>query len=270
MGGSGAGGGSLDSDGEDPGEGGNVISRAKALGFLSSTLETLDPAVLKRDQIQRLSAFFGSMFSVDHKAGITASALALRRLVSAKNFEPGVGVRIIEDICKIGDDFRLQATTTRLEVYELFLQLLLEPDVASRLRAMHGSSCRYVADLVRLCRNERDPINLMIWFKILRAILTEYSPSAEITEDVFKAFSAYFPISIRSSATAAGVTANELKGALRCCFSAHRCLAPLAFPFLVQKLDQGDAITVAVKVRAPSRCRRGRGDFYGDIDLDIA
>lgn len=233
---------------QDNGDGDNIIMRAKALGFLAATLEALDPSTLKKDQVQRLSAFFGSTFSYDHKAGITASAKALRRLVSAKAFRPEVGVKIIEDVCKIREDFRLQTAATRLEVYELLLQLIQDPKVGSELRQRDDSSYTFVSGLLQLCQHERDPKNLMVWFKVLRILLTDYSLPPKISEEVFKTFSAYFPISIRSSAAPAGITAEDLKGAVRDCFAANQSLAPHAYPFLLEKIDQGDAITVAVKV----------------------
>ncbi|KAL1879120.1 hypothetical protein VTK73DRAFT_7239 [Phialemonium thermophilum] len=227
---------------------GDIIARAKALGFLASTLKALDRGTLKRDQIQRLIVFFGSIFSLDHKAGITASTIALRQLASAKHFRPEMGVKIIEDVCKIQEDFRLQTAATRLEVYELFLRLLQDPAVAAELCNKYGSSYAFVTDLLQLCQLERDPKNLMIWFKILSLLLKDYSPSADIVSEIFKTFSAYFPISLRSSTQSIGVTAEDLKGALRECFASNEHLAPHAFPFLLQKLDQGDAVSVAVKV----------------------
>lgn len=198
--------------------------------------------------VQRLIGFFGAMFSYDHKAGITASAKALRQLYSMKNFKPEMGIKVLEDVSKLKEDFRLQTAVTRLELYELFLSLVEDPAVSSELQHKYGSSCGFALDLLQLCSSERDPRNLMIWFKIIRRLLTEFSPSPEVTEEIFKAFSAYFPISLRSSATPIGITAEDLKEAVRNCFSSHQRVAPFAFPFLMQKLDQGDAVTVAVKV----------------------
>lgn len=188
------------------------------------------------------------MFSYDHKAGITASAKALRHLYAMKGFKPDMGVKIIEDVCKIKEDFRLQTAATRLEIYELFLSLIQDSAVSSELQHKYGSSCGFVVDLLQLSQHERDPRNLMVWFKILALLSRDYDPSPEVTEEIFKAFSAYFPISLRSSTTPIGVTADDLKEAVRACFAAHQRLAALAFPFLMQKLDQGDAVTVAVKV----------------------
>lgn len=200
-----------------------------------------------------LIGFFGSMFSYDHKAGITASAKALRQLYSMRAFRPDMGAKILEAVCKIKEDFRLQTAATRLEIYELFLTLVQDPAVSSELQHKYGASCGFVVDLLQLCLNERDPRNLLVWFRILALLLTQYDPSPEVTAEIFKAFSAYFPISLRSSATPTGITAGDLKEAVRNCFSAHQRVSSLALPFLVQKLDQGDAVTVAVKVRCHGR-----------------
>ncbi|KAH8885105.1 hypothetical protein GQ53DRAFT_845689 [Thozetella sp. PMI_491] len=234
-------------DGEEA-ESGDVIARAKALGFLAATLEALNRSALKADQIQRLVAFFGSIFSYDHKAGITAATKALRELYSMKNFKPDVAVKIISSVTQIKDDFRLQTAATRLQMFTLIRDLVQDPPVKAELQKTYGAACEFVVNLLQLAQNERDPQNLLIWFDILKTILAGYSPSPEIAEEIFKAFSAYFPITLRGSATSAGVTPDDLKGALRACFSAHESLAPLAFPYLLQKLDQGDAVTVSVKV----------------------
>ncbi|KAK1758222.1 MMS19 nucleotide excision repair protein [Echria macrotheca] len=234
-------------DGEDVGNG-DIISRSKALAFLAGTLEALDKSLLRTDQVTFLVGFFGSMFSYDHKSGITASTQALQQLQVMKAFKPSLGVKMVEDLLKLKEDFRLQTAATRLEIYKLLSTLLHDESVSSELQHKYGASCGFVVDLLQLCQHERDPRNLMVWFKIQADLLRDYSPSPEVTEEIFKAFSAYFPISLRSSATPIGITAQDLKLAVRQCFSAHHRLASHAFSFLLQKLDQGDAVTVAVKV----------------------
>ncbi|KAH9887783.1 Dos2-interacting transcription regulator of RNA-Pol-II-domain-containing protein [Xylariomycetidae sp. FL2044] len=228
----------------------DFIARAKALEFLASTLENLkrNDALLKADQIKLLVTFFGSLFSSDHKAGVTASTKALKHIVTMKAFQPTLGNDIIQSICKLGDDFKLQAPTTRLEIYELVLSLLQDPAVANDLEYQHGPICGFMTEFIEICRNERDPQNLIVWFEILKTFLQNFSPASEVTSEVFKTFSAYFPISLRASATPSGITADDLKGAVRGCFAAHHRLASLSIPYLINKLDQGDAVTVAVKV----------------------
>ncbi|KAI1107651.1 Dos2-interacting transcription regulator of RNA-Pol-II-domain-containing protein [Jackrogersella minutella] len=228
----------------------DFIARAKALDFLASTLGVLKKRdiSLKADQVKLLVTFFGSLFSSDHRAGVTASAKALRHLVSTKSFQPTLGDNIITNVCKLGEDFKLQTPATRLELYELFLELLQDPTVANDLEYRHGTTCGFISGLLDLCKNERDPQNLIKWFAILKTFLQNFSPSEDITLEIFKAFSAYFPISLRTSATPSGITAEDLKNAVRSCFAAHYRVASHAIPYLVNKLDQGDAVTVAVKV----------------------
>lgn len=228
----------------------NLITRAKALDFLASTLKVLNEkdASLKAEQIKLLVTFFGSLFSSDHRAGITASAKALRCLVRMKSFQPTLGDDIIANVCKLGEDFKLQTPATRLELYQLFLGLFQDPAVTNDLEYHHGSTCGFMTGLLELCRNERDPQNLMKWFETLKTFLQNFSPSEDLTTEVFKTFSAYFPISLRASSSPSGVTADDLKNALRSCFAAHYRVASHAIPYLVNKLDQGDAVTVPVKV----------------------
>ncbi|KAI1386918.1 Dos2-interacting transcription regulator of RNA-Pol-II-domain-containing protein [Hypoxylon trugodes] len=228
----------------------NFIARAKALDFLASTLGVLNKkdVSLKADQVKLLVTFFGSLFSSDHRAGVTASAKALRHLVHMKSFQPTLGDDIITNVCKLGEDFKLQAPSTRLELYELFLELLQDPTVANDLEYRHGNTCGFITSLLDLCRNERDPQNLMKWFETLKTFLQNFSPSEDVTVEVFKTFSAYFPISLRASAAPSGITADDLKNAVRSCFAAHYRVAGHAIPYLINKLDQGDAVTVAVKI----------------------
>ena len=200
-----------------------------------------------------LIGFFGAMFGIDHKAGIAASAKALLHLFNMKAFKPSQGCDIIDYVTNIGDDFRLQSPLTRLEVYELLKSLISSDPVNDELQLKHGADCGFMTDLLEMCRHEREPRNLMIWFYILKRFLQDYLPGPAVTQQIFNTFSAYFPISLRASATPVGVTANDLKTLLRECFSAHHRVAEHVFPFLIQKLDQGDAITVSVKVCFPSQ-----------------
>ncbi|KAK8138619.1 MMS19 nucleotide excision repair [Apiospora sp. TS-2023a] len=226
----------------------DLISRAKALEFLARTLEFLKRSSLKPDQVKLLVGFFNSLFSSDHRAGISASSRALKQLTSMNGFRPTLGSEIITSVTKLGDDFKRQTPATRLEIYDLILGLLSNSLVAEDLAYQHGNSCDFMTALVDVCRSERDPQNLMKWFEILRLFLQNFSPAKEVLTEVFKAFSDYFPITLRASVTPSGITVDDLKGAVRACFASHYRIADMAIPFLLSKLDQGDAVTVTVKV----------------------
>ncbi|KAK2592228.1 hypothetical protein QQS21_010080 [Conoideocrella luteorostrata] len=222
-------------------------ARAKALEFLSRTLYYLKPDTLKPSQVDLLVAFFGAMFDVDHKAGILASATALSRIISMTSFHPKSGREIVQKICKLNDDFARQISKTRLAVYELIKSLISNAEVVNDLRQRDGENAAFMKDLVHLFANERDPDCLVVWFDILRLFTSGYSTSKETLEEVYGAFKSYFPITLPRTAQS-GVTPEELKLRLRKCFSSTHHLASLALPFLIGKLDQGDGVTVNVKV----------------------
>ncbi|ETS87328.1 hypothetical protein PFICI_01156 [Pestalotiopsis fici W106-1] len=227
----------------------DIISRGKALGFLASTLDRLNPSILRVDQVKLLLAFFCSLFSSDHRAGIDAASKALSSLASMSSFRAIMGNDIIIGITKLGsDDFKRQTPATRLTIYQLVRGLLQNEAVVKDLASQHESSSTFMTALIDLCRNERDPQNLIVWFQILSLFLQNFEPADEVTDEVFKTFSAYFPITLRASAAPSGITVDDLKQTLRSCFSAHQRAARLAIPFLLNKLDQGEAVTVSVKV----------------------
>ncbi|KAK5633077.1 hypothetical protein RRF57_008791 [Xylaria bambusicola] len=234
----------LQSSGDD-----DLISRARALDFLASTLQVLSRRddTLKSDQVALLATFFCSLFENDHTAGVTASAKALRQLVVMKHFQPALGEKILQGVCKLGDDFKLQAPQTRLEIYHLFQSILGILAQAYGPEHWQDNTTGFIPVLLNLCQNERDPENLMVWFPILKAFLQDLNPSTDVASDIFKTFSAYFPISLRSSTVPTTVTTDDLKLALRSCFSAYHRVAGSAIPFLIDKLDKVDQ-TVAVKV----------------------
>jgi DNA repair/transcription protein MET18/MMS19 len=240
-----------------------------ALGFLAATLAELDDDFLSKSQgkatqyspllrsadialsshlVQQLVVFFGSMFAVDHKAGISAAVSSLRHLISMKSFSSTQSVAVLRDVVVLGDDFRLQAPSTRLEIYELIRCFFENGRLTPHLRREMDHPGELLPAMLRMCRAERDPLNLLTWFHILRLILSTSSMPQETARDVFDAFSAYFPVSMRASVASNGVTIHDLKAALRACFSASPLTAPLAFDFLTNKLDQGEAVVTAVKV----------------------
>ncbi|KAL8416818.1 hypothetical protein RB596_007097 [Gaeumannomyces avenae] len=233
----------------------DVIARAKvvtyppsALDYLADTLSIMDKTLLRAEQVNLLAMFFGRLFTVDHKAGILAAAKALRQLATMKGFKPDMGESVIQSVAAMRDDFRLQPPQTRLEVYALLQALISHEEVSNQLQHTYGTAGGFALDLLQLCNHERDPSCLLQWFGILQGLLRSFNFSSDVDEELFKSFSAYFPISMRSSVNPAGVTVDNLKLSLRTCFSASEKLAKLSLPFLIQKLDQGDAITVPVKV----------------------
>ncbi|EEY20010.1 conserved hypothetical protein [Verticillium alfalfae VaMs.102] len=215
----------------------------------------LSDSVARKQEIAQESAsvatlihFFGNMFDFDVKAGVLPAAKALTHLSNMEGFQATDGDKIISSICTLKDDFKLQVSETRSVIYDLINVLISRPDVSNDLQYRYGSTSGFMTDLLQLCRNERDPKCLLTWFGILKTFLADYSAANELVEEVFNVFSAYFPISLRTSQHPSGITADDLKLALRGCFAAHYRLASLTIPYLVGRLDSGDSVTVNVKL----------------------
>ncbi|OAQ96694.1 hypothetical protein LLEC1_06389 [Akanthomyces lecanii] len=221
-------------------------AKQNALEFLSQTLEYVGNDVLKASQVKLLVGFFGAMFDVDHKAGVLPSASALSKIIAMKSFQPSIGHEIIQKVCTLKDDFSRQIAKTRLAVYELLRSLISNKDVAANIKRRDDSTA-FIVELIELCRSERDPDCLLVWFDILHTYMLQYSVEEDILEHVYGSFKAYFPITLPRTAQSK-VTPEELKSQLRKCFSAHHALADSTIPFLVGKLDQGEGVTVNVKV----------------------
>ncbi|KAJ2966306.1 hypothetical protein NQ176_g10211 [Zarea fungicola] len=233
-------------DNEDSREQPDWTARAKALEFLSRTLEHVGNDVLKASQVKLLIGFFGAMFDVDHKAGVLPSAAALSKIVAMKSFQPSTGYDVIQKVCTLKDDFSRQIPKTRLAVYNLLRSLISHKEVTTSVKRRDDTT-GFIVELIELCRSERDPDCLLVWFDILYIYMLQYAPEKDVLEQVYSSFKAYFPITLPRTAQSK-VTPDELKSQLRKCFSAHRALADNTIPFLVGKLDQGDGVTVNVKV----------------------
>lgn len=199
-----------------------------------------------RASVKLLVGFFGAMFDVDHKAGVMPSAAALGKIIAMKCFQPSSGYEIIQKVCTLKDDFSRQVAKTRLTVYELLRALVAHKDVAASIKRRDDTT-GFIVELIELCRSERDPDCLLVWFDILYTYMLQYAPEKDVLEQVYGSFKAYFPITLPRTAQSK-VTPEELKTQLRRCFSAHHALAEHTIPFLVGKLDQGDGVTVNVKV----------------------
>ncbi|KAL2887961.1 DNA repair/transcription protein mms19 [Ceratocystis lukuohia] len=226
---------------------GDRIARARALDFLSTTLHLLDKDFLRLDQIKVLIAYFSSMFTIDHRSGILPSAKALSTLTSMEFFPVDAAPSMLHSVCAMGDEFRNQIPVTRLAVYELFTTCVTNPAIASELRSKQSPDLVFIKEMIAMCGSERDPKNILKWFGLLAIFLREFHPSTELSLEIFNTFSAYFPISLRASQHPSGITADDLKLALRDCFVANPLMAPHAFPFLLSKIEQGTGVTANVK-----------------------
>jgi len=137
------------------------------------------------------------------------------------------------------EQFSDTVSTTRMEVYK-YIELLLE----TRTTAVRGLGDPFIQGMIALGEREKDPRNLMIWFRIIRQILESWDISKFETE-LWEGLKRYFPISYKGD-DSIGVTADDLKLELRGCIAGNSAFAKESLPFLTDKLD--DQVSANIKV----------------------
>ncbi|ROW00323.1 hypothetical protein VMCG_07234 [Cytospora schulzeri] len=227
----------------------NREKHSRGLNFLGMTLNALPKDFLQSTQIKMLASFFCSIYQQQDPAGLATATEALLVLLSMVNFPPSSADDIITSIGKmIPENFSKQLAKTRLQIFQVIKTLLLNPKSARVLQKRYEGS-EFLLPILILAKRERDPANLLDWFRMLETLLKRNKISPEVAAAAFESFSPFFPISIRrSTATGPDVTEDELKEALRSCFAANGLLAQHAFPFLLEKLDDGGNLTASAKL----------------------
>lgn len=168
------------------------------------------------------------------------------------SFPAEKAIEVLDGLGKVGDYFREQPASTRLEVYRLLQTVLSSDTIKAGLKSQSSEPGAFMAGILETCRNERDPACLMVWFGVLQTYITSCVPAVLYIEQAFSVFSSYFPISVRASQTPEGIKGEDLKEALRGCFAAQDDVARLAIPFLVGKMDQGEGLSLSVRVSTVS------------------
>lgn len=164
------------------------------------------------------------------------------------NLEPSAAADILSSIGSMEPDtFTKQLAKVRLAIFNLIASLFHGPP--GKFIRDQNKQGDHLLKVLPIFGRERDPFNLLQWFRFLNGILQEITLSTEAADAIFESFSPFFPISIRkSTATGPEVTEEQLKEALNSCFSANGMLAPRTIPFLLGKLDAGASLTAAAKV----------------------
>jgi len=151
------------------------------------------------------------------------AARGLRSLQAMSRYTPYDSVLIIKALFSIDEAFKKHNATTRLEFYKLIDDL-----VVNHRASLQSMKNTFVEGFVSLTARERDPRNLMIYLSTMRIVIIDFEYDDEQNTDPFN------------------ITEGDLKLRLRSCIGASSRFAPLAFPFLIQKLDAQTTANVKV------------------------
>lgn len=112
----------------------------------------------------------------------------------------------------------------------------------------------FVPGFVTALEGEKDPRNLLLGFGLARDIIERFDIEP-YAEDMFEMLFSYFPITFRPPPDdVIGITAEDLKEALKSCLKATAFFAPFAMPALVEKLGTSSGAAKRDAVETISAC----------------
>ncbi|WWD20081.1 hypothetical protein CI109_104555 [Kwoniella shandongensis] len=201
--------------------------RLKGLTFLSNLLRVINPAKINRQATSTLTNFYLS--KLDDFDSLPPALHGLTVLAKLPAFDDAAAVQVykgvVEDV-----NMKSYAQATRHLVYVLFDTLL-----ATHRSALKQMGTAFINSYTKMVDGEKDPRNLLLLFSMDRVILLEFDVKDHI-EDLFDITFCYFPITFRPPPNDPyGITADDLKLALRGCMSASPYFAKMALPLFLEK-----------------------------------
>ncbi|WWD04098.1 hypothetical protein V865_002163 [Kwoniella europaea PYCC6329] len=201
--------------------------RLKGLTFLSNTLKAVNPTKINRQATQTLTNFYLS--KLDDFDSLPPALGGLTVLSKLSTFDDDAAVEVYKGVVE-NVNMKAYVQATRHLVYVLFDSLL-----ATHRNALKAMGASFINSYTKMVDGEKDPRNLMLLFSIDRVILLEFDVKDHI-EDFFDITFCYFPITFRPPPNDPyGITADDLKLALRKCMASSPYFARMALPLFLEK-----------------------------------
>ncbi|WVQ96214.1 hypothetical protein IAU59_003318 [Kwoniella sp. CBS 9459] len=201
--------------------------RLKGLTFLSNLLKVITPSKINRQATSTLTNFY--INKLDDFDSLPPALQGLTILSKLPTFDDSAAVDVYKGIVE-NVNMKSYVQATRHLVYVLFDSLL-----ATHRSALKAMGTAFVNSYTKMVDGEKDPRNLMLLFSIDRVILLEFDVKDHI-EDFFDITFCYFPISFRPPPNDPyGITADDLKLALRKCMASSPYFAKMALPLFLEK-----------------------------------
>ncbi|KAJ6481205.1 ARM repeat-containing protein [Mycena vitilis] len=252
--------------------------RTKGVDFLATVIGRCPENTLNRQSVKVLTAFFCD--KLDDTETIVPALKGLASLppicsssdalviVNAQVFYICVSIIVFAHV-----KMRALVQNVRFHVFSIIDGL-----IAHHREALKGMKSVFIAPYINLAEGEKDPRNLLVAFAIARVILIEFDPSDHI-EALSNIVFCYFPITFRPPPNDPyGITADDLRVALRRCLSANPAFGPIAIPIFLEKLAAGSpaikrdtlqAMTESFPVYGPSLARTSARKLWNAIKLEI-
>ncbi|WVQ75192.1 hypothetical protein IAR50_004803 [Cryptococcus sp. DSM 104548] len=221
-------------------------TRLKGLTFLSNILGVVNPSKVNRQATTVLTNFYLS--KLDDFDSLSPALSGLTVLSKLSTFDGGAAVDVYKGIV---ENVNLQAyvQATRHMVY-----VLLDSLIGLHREEFKKMGSAFINSYTKTVDGEKDPRNLMLLFSIDRVILLEFEVRDHI-EEFFDVTFCYFPITFRPPPNDPyGITADDLKVALRGCLAASPYFAKMALPLFLEKFATATGPTMKDLLQSMAAC----------------
>ncbi|KAI0047844.1 ARM repeat-containing protein [Auriscalpium vulgare] len=244
--------------------------RNKGVDFLAAVLSKCPPQFFNRQSTKVLLGFFTS------KLDDTETVIpALRGLLALTAVPSLIEADAVEICTSVFAHVKMQALVQaqRFIVFSIFDSL-----IAKQRDALRNMGDTFLSAYIALVDGEKDPRNLMVAFAIARVVAIEFDISRKV-EDLFNITFCYFPITFRPPPDDPyGITADDLRNALRSCLDASPLFGSPAIPLFIDKLNAGSPVTkrdtlqtlaICLPVYGPGIARTMARKLWSSLKLEI-
>ncbi|KAI9256906.1 Dos2-interacting transcription regulator of RNA-Pol-II-domain-containing protein [Sporodiniella umbellata] len=203
--------------------------RAKATGLLSHCLMDCQQEAINESAVSVLVDFY-----CDRLSDKSCVQNLLNGLLALMGYEHFTSTNAVSSIKRIMERVEVQSypQSTRNVVYRTIDQLMER--YAGALKSINNE---FVFGFTQILDGEKDPRNLMLAFKIVKAMVEQLDIVTHV-EDLFEVTFCYFPITFKPPPDDPyGITADDLKVGLRQCLASTPYFAKLAVPLILEKLS---------------------------------
>ncbi|KAJ7717113.1 ARM repeat-containing protein [Mycena maculata] len=242
--------------------------RTKGVDFLATVIGRCPENTLNKQSVKVLTAFF-----CDKLDDTETIVPALKGLSSLPPICTSNDALVILKAVFAHVNMRALVQSVRFHVFSIIDGL-----IAHHREPLKGMKSEFIAPYINLAEGEKDPRNLLLAFAIARVILVEFDPTDHI-EALSNIVFCYFPITFRPPPNDPyGITADDLRLALRRCVSANPALGPIAIPIFLEKLAAGSppikrdtlqAMTDSFPVYGPALARTSARKLWNALKLEI-
>ncbi|KAF8308312.1 hypothetical protein DL93DRAFT_2231691 [Clavulina sp. PMI_390] len=224
-------------------------TRTKGVTLLTDVLARCQPSKItaQHSEFLAIPRHLAIHQSLQHREARVLTTFLRGKLEDVDTIQPALrGLAVLTDLDTFAGDAAVQVVESLIASVTMrnFVQNVrfIVYKIVDRLLNKHRAALKvmgptFVSGYVNLADGEKDPRNLIISFAIVRVLLIEFDVNANL-ERLFDITFCYFPITFNPPpGNPYGITAEDLKEALRGCLSGHPGLGPLALPSFLEKLS---------------------------------